>query len=515
MRNSLGINIAKLVTSKVGAQAIAIVTAPIIARLYLPDAFGVRQIFLSIAGIIIVVSCLRYELSIPLARDEKEASASLVLSLLFTLVFTIAALAVVPVLRDVIARRFNAPELKVFLWLLPAGVFLGGLWNSLNYWASRGGRFGAMAWSGFGYSLVISLVVIAWALIIGGTAAGLLAGYLAGMIFGLIVLLLFLSRKMIFDIRKASLSFISLRTLAKQHRKFPLFSTWSGLLSAFSWQFPPIILGVYFSMNVVGYYSLGYRLVALPMSLLGTSIAQVFFPAASKEYKQTGNLSIVVRNMFSSLVQIGLFPMVMLGFLSVPLFAFVFGEKWSEAGVYVQILSGLHFLIFLSSPLCTVFNVLNRQETSLAFNVAFICFTVPALILGAMSGSPRIALGLYVLCNMIIRCALICCILRYTHVPLQWGGIMVLKYAILSCLLVLPIAQILRFFSNGFLASIGVFFAIIIYLWVLYSTKRSERGSLIQSLIYRFSKKTRATEIPAEDSKSQTHNLLNSVITRK
>jgi hypothetical protein len=73
---------------------------------------------MSIAGVITVIACLRYELSIPLGKNEKEASASFTLSLFFTLIFTVVVLAVVPVLKGKIAQWFKAPELKMFLWLL-------------------------------------------------------------------------------------------------------------------------------------------------------------------------------------------------------------------------------------------------------------------------------------------------------------------------------------------------------------------------------------------------------------
>ena len=203
---SIGRNVLKLLSSKVATQVIAFVTAPIIARLYSPDDFGIRQLFMSISTVIVVITCLQYELSIPLGKDEKEASASFTLSLFFTLIFTLVVLAAVPVLKGKIAQWFKAPELKVFLWLLPISVFIGGLGNSLRYWAAREGIFGAMAWSNFGSSLSGRLITIAWAVIIGSSAAGLFAGYFAGAAFGLLLILVFLSRRLVFDIKNAHLN---------------------------------------------------------------------------------------------------------------------------------------------------------------------------------------------------------------------------------------------------------------------------------------------------------------------
>ncbi|MBC8230814.1 oligosaccharide flippase family protein [bacterium] len=52
---SIGRNVLKLLSSRVATQILSFVTAPIIARLYSPDDFGIRQIFMSIAGVIAVV----------------------------------------------------------------------------------------------------------------------------------------------------------------------------------------------------------------------------------------------------------------------------------------------------------------------------------------------------------------------------------------------------------------------------------------------------------------------------
>jgi len=472
----LGRNVLKLLSSRVAAQALSFITAPIIARLFLPEHFGVFQIFSSIAGVIAVITCLRYELSIPLGKNEKEASASLTLSLFFTLIFTLAVLAVVPVLKGKIAQWFKVPELEVFLWLLPISVFASGLISSLRYWAARGDRFGAMAWSGFGSSLGGRLIMIAWASIIGASVTGLFVGYFGGVAVSVLLLLVFLSRKLLSDIKNANLNLGMLWTVAKRHKKFPIFSSLSILLNTLSVQLPPIILGLYFSTTTVGYYSLGRRLVSLPMSMLGGSIAQVFFPIAAKEYNEMGTLSEIVSNVFRRLVQIGVFPMVALGFLGVPLFGFVFGEKWIEAGVYTQILSVWILLIFITSPLSTIFSVLERQGTGLAFNIGLIFSRTLALLLGAQMGGPRMALGAFVVVSVIGWSFLLCWVLRNSGVSLRWGVKKFLKYVSLSSLLLLPAGCFAWVWGNIFtvLASLG--FATIIYAYGLYRFDYSIRN---------------------------------------
>ncbi|HUU17735.1 MAG TPA: oligosaccharide flippase family protein [Sedimentisphaerales bacterium] len=465
---SIGRNVIKLTSSRLAVLLLSFISAPIIARLFLPEHFGIFQIFGSIAGIIGVITCLGYELSIPLGVNKKETSASFIICLFFTLIFTLLVLAAVPFSKGSMARWFKTPELSIFLWLLPLAVFIGGVEKPLRYWAVREGRFGAVAWAEFCCELSGKLVNVAWALIIGASALVLFAGHFVGISFGIFLLLVFLGRRLVSDIKESDLDLKIIWTVAKKHKKFPIFSTWTELLNAISVQLPPIILGLYFSMTVVGYYSIGKRLVSLPMMLLGSSIRQVFFPTAAKEYNETGTLSAVVSNIFRKLVQIGVFPIAALGLLGGPLFGFVFGEKWIEAGVYAQILSAWTLIVFISAPLSTVFSVLQRQGTGLAFNIGLVVSRTLALLVGAQTGEPRITLAIFVIVSVIGWSFMLCWILRNSEVSLRWGIKTILKYAFLSSLLLLPACCFAWIWGNMFLGLTSLGFATIIYVYGLY-----------------------------------------------
>ena len=465
---SIGRNVLKLSFGRLATQVVSLIAAPIMAWLFLPKHFGTLQIFGSIASVIIAITCLGYELSIPLGENKKKTSASFVLSVLLTIIVTLLVLTAVPILKEDIARWFKAPELKIFLWLLPLAVFIGGMRKPLRYWAAYEGRFGAMAWSEFCCALSGKLVVIAWALIIGASVTGLFAGYFVSEAFGILLLLVFLSRRLVSDIKNANLDFKMIWTTAKDYKKFPIFTTWSGLLSTISRNLPAIILGLCFSTTVVGYYAIGKRLISLPMNLLSSSIAKVFFPTAAKEYNETGTLSKIVSNVFRKLVQIGVFPMIALGVLGAPLFGLVFGEKWIEAGVYTQILSIWMLLVFITSPLCAAFDILQRQGTALAFNIGLVSSRALALLLGAQMGGPRMALGVFVVVSIIGWSFMLCWILRNSGVSLRWGLGTFLKYAGSSSLLLLPTGYFAWVWGNIFIALTSLGFGALLYAYGLY-----------------------------------------------
>ena len=180
----------------------------------------------------------------------------------------------------------------------------------------------------------------------------------------------------------------------KRYRRFPLIDSGSALLNTASWQLPAFLLAAFFSPVVVGFYSLSFMVLQLPMSLIGSSIAQVFFQRAA-EARSDGTLSHLVENVFRLLIMIGIFPILTVTIIGPDLFAVVFGENWTEAGVYAQILSVWAFVWFISSPLSTIWAVLEKQTFGMRVTTLNFVTRVASLVLGGMSGSPVVALSLF------------------------------------------------------------------------------------------------------------------------
>ena len=145
LQSSFAANVSKLITGSVFAQGLGVLAAPIVARLFAPEAFGVAALFASITGIIGVVACLRYELSIMLPKNDEEAANLLGLSLFFVLIFTGISALIIFFAGNVIVGMLNSPELKKTLWLIPLSVLVSGTFLALNYWNSRTKHFGRLS----------------------------------------------------------------------------------------------------------------------------------------------------------------------------------------------------------------------------------------------------------------------------------------------------------------------------------------------------------------------------------
>lgn len=73
-RNYFARGVSILVSGTAAAQALTVLAAPLLTRLYSPDDFGLLAVYASLLSLIMVVSSLRYKLAIRLPEDDGEAA---------------------------------------------------------------------------------------------------------------------------------------------------------------------------------------------------------------------------------------------------------------------------------------------------------------------------------------------------------------------------------------------------------------------------------------------------------
>lgn len=393
-------DVLKLASGAVIAQLLAVLASPILARFYGPEAFGLWALFTSITGIIGVIASLRYELSIMLPESEDEAANLLGVSLIIVLAISLLTVFIIWWGGEILLNLINAPNFVPFMWLVPLTVFFSGAFTVLNYWNTRTRRYGRLSIAQVTTSLSATIGQLGAGVAGFGTGGVLIGASVGGKMLATSVLggLIWKDDRGIF---LRSIRWRKMIQGIKRHRKFPLYGTWSGLLNTISWQLPTFLLSFFFSSTVVGYYALGFRVLQLPMSLVGQAIGQVFFQRAT-EAKAQGDLAPLVEGAFRCLVMIGLFPMLMIAVIGKGMSVVVFGANWAEAGVYMQILAIWAFFWFTSSPLSILFSVLEKQEFGLKLNGVLFLTRLGSLSLGGYLGDARLALFFFAATGILV-----------------------------------------------------------------------------------------------------------------
>ena len=481
-RSSFFTSVLKLVSGTTLAQAITILTAPIITRLFAPEAFGLLNVFTSLITIFTVVICLRYEFAIVLPDDDEDAANLVGLCILIALGISALAALVLLILGRPLVNLLKAPNLYTFLWLIPIGLLIQGFFQAFNYWNTRTKHFGRLSIARVSASLTTSALPMLLASLGHATAASLVYSYIVGTFIYACVLgaqVLKDSGALFYRFIQRSRMLVNL----KRYRKFPLVDSWGSFINNLSWQLPSLMLLYFFSETVVGYYSLSNRLILLPLTLIGNSIAQVFYQRSAELRTNPVNLSKSVELVFHRLTAIGLFPALILGIAGPQLFGIVFGANWVEAGRYTQILSPWMFVLFISTPLGNLFATLERQELSLIVNSIILLTRFASLAIGGLTHNIYLTLIIWSVTGVLVYGGLALWLLKLTDVPwasafrsiLQFG-----LYASLPTLLLFAVTKTLT--PSALWLVILTLVAAAIYYIIVLAKDRSLRDYLLALL---------------------------------
>ncbi len=419
------------------AQILTILSVPVLTRLYQPENFGVWALYSSIISIISVIVCMRYEYSIMLPELDEDAINLLGVSFLAIGIVTILTLAIIWFFKELIINILNSPQIENYLWLVPPFVLVNGIFLALNSWNSRTKLFRRLSFSRISNSVSTTAVQIIVGVFEKKTPYGLIIGSLTGQFVATFILAGQIWRDDRNLIRK-SLNWKKMYEGVKRYSKFPLVDSFSALMNSISWQLPAFLLAAFFSPAIVGFYSLGFRLLQMPMSLIGSSISQVFFQRASRASSR-GTLSELVENVFKVLVIIGMFPILVLTIVGSDVFTVIFGKAWAEAGVYTQILGFWAFVWFISSPLTGIYLVVEEYDFGFRYNFFNLATRFLSLIIGGLLGSARTALILFSISGIVIYGYLCLKMMSYSGVEISKA----LKIVFSNFILFVPAGMIL------------------------------------------------------------------------
>ncbi|MGH1362152.1 MAG: lipopolysaccharide biosynthesis protein [Calditrichia bacterium] len=359
-------NVLKLLSGNSLAAAITFLSLPVITRMYSNADFGNYQLAVSLITLFGLVATLKYELAIVLPREEEEANELTVLALLVLAGFGTTLFLAIWVFERPLLELLNARQLQGYGWTIAVGAVFIGLFQTSNYMLIRNKLFGDLARK----NLYRAIGIYGGAILLGLVSANFFSLFVSFLIGALVPsVMVFVKR----PVNWQASSRQSLLRLARNYKKFPMFNTLSVFLNNFSMELPIFMIFAFHDHEVAGLYALANRLIVVPLNLLGTSVAQVYMQAASESFNAAPEkLMGVYKQTIKKLSLFGLLPVTAVWFLAPVLVGHIFGEQWTEAGVYMQILSINLYFRFVNSPISVTFSVINRQEVGLIIVAIFL-----------------------------------------------------------------------------------------------------------------------------------------------
>lgn len=385
------------------AQGLGVLAAPLLTRVYTPEDFGVLTTYTSILSMFLVMAALRYELAIPMPDDENEAYHLLILALLSLGVVTISVLLGIWFLGDHLVRWLHLPDIRLCLWLLPASLLGAGGYQVLNQWAVRHRAFGLISRTKLSQGISQLVTQLGLGILVPGSF-GLLAGDAVGRISGSGTLARLAAKHQ----RAATYQFrpAKLWEVARRYSRFPLLSVASGLMNAAGLQLPPLLLTIFYGPGVSGSFSLGQRLLAAPLALIGMAVGQVFVGEISHLRRQNPELmSGLFHKTALRLLLLGAAPIAAIAIGGPSLFQWLLGSQWGQAGVFVRGLAVMLIVQFAVVPLSQTLNMLERQDWQLGWDAVRLVAVAGSLFgarhLGWSANSAILAYGLVMLVSYV------------------------------------------------------------------------------------------------------------------
>jgi O-antigen/teichoic acid export membrane protein len=353
-------NVLTLMTGTTIAQLLPILVSPVLTRMYTPNDFGVYALYVSIISILSVIVTLRYEFAIMSPKKREDALSVFCLSLSVSFIISCCIFIIIVIFNKNIIDLLGNKNLVKWIYFIPLNNFLLGVIQTFNYWFNREKLFNVLA---------TSRVIQTFANIIPNIAIGLIykneLGLILGNILGATASVVYLSYKFItnknvlYELRK-SISWLKIKEQALLYNEYPKFNTLSAFMDTISLQLPSIFVSKTYSSTNLGYFNLTTRTISTPLSVISSSVSQVFFQKISEAYNQSKPLRPIILKTGKYLSMVFLCPLTILLFFGPELFSFVFGSNWRVAGEFARILAFSYAIKFVVSPLSVTFFAVNK-----------------------------------------------------------------------------------------------------------------------------------------------------------
>lgn len=368
-------NISILATGSIIAQIISILISPLTTRFFSPEELGVYTAILTAVSLFGPVISLKYDMVIVMTENENEEFDLINLSLILTLLFSTVFSLVYSILF--LRNDFNKSGLLVVIISIFILLLLYGVNNILIAYNNKRSNYKLISAVGILKSFGSNGVII-FAGITQLGSFGLVLSQIIGNSLGITKM----SKSLLLSIPKfRNRGIRGVPNVFKKYIDQPKYNATSAMINTSIYSGINIFVKEVYSTASLGLYSLSYRVLGIPFSIISANIAKIYYETASREKKTNGNYkSIFLKTLF--LLIIIIVPiMLILGYYSQTIFSFVFGKEWEQAGVYVKFLTPMFTLRLIGESLTTSFIVSYKQKHELFFQTLLLLLEISVFII--------------------------------------------------------------------------------------------------------------------------------------
>lgn len=390
------------------AQALQVISLPLLTRLFSASDFAQVAVFSSILTLGSMIATLRYHAAIPLPEHTEEADSLLLLSFCLTIFVVGISFLLAFFLWSLLDATLPLPT-HIMWSLLPLAIVLASVFESLQIFLTRVNKYKKIATTKVVRVAVCIFVQITlgyFTLTDHGLILGIFAMHLAG---ALCLTWHYLVNR---QEKQAHLDvqLSDLRRIGEKFIKYPKYSLPETFFNYGAVEIGIILIAISTTGPDAGYLYLVMRVLGIPMMLIGSSLSHAYYAKAAK-IRDGSELTQVTLRMMSFLALVGL-PIAIILMLQAPmLFAFAFGPEWRDAGKIARWCVVWYFFQLISSPVSMIFHVIGKLGTALIIQALGFFIRLAFLVVGVFLFKDYV-IYIFGVANAIFYCALIFLILK-------------------------------------------------------------------------------------------------------
>lgn len=396
-------NVAKISSGTMMGQIINFITVPIFSRLYGAKIIGIWTALGALLVIINAVSDLG--LTNAVMTQENDEMVEKTYKVVSTIVAGVSfGAAIILVLYYCVAgNEYNVNLIYLWIYIL-VNVFATQQTQICYTWLNRKGEYSVLMKNPMITNGVMGVVGIGLAYM-----GFKLYGYSIAGIVSQVATLVHMKRylpRVMFTFKKQD--YID---VFKENKRFVQYQLPTNILSNVKNQIPTLMLKRLWGAEVVGYYSITYRLMQMPCNLLANAIGRVFFQKTSEMKRQGKELGAFVYKSLVNVMKIAIVPIILLMSVGDIVIVIFLGKSWEPAGIYIRILALQCFFLFLMQTVQGISMTLEKQNYAMLSCIAQGIGSATGLILGKyVFHNVYIGVALFsaifIIINIIYFCAL-------------------------------------------------------------------------------------------------------------
>lgn len=356
----------------------------ILSRLFSHEEFGLFSVFSGFVVMLAIVVAGRYEFAIGL--PEKDSDAAALFTICISLSTFIAGLFVVASTFWSVGAAF--PKLSVLdpWWgLIGVGAVCIAWYNAAGYMALRSIGFDLVGKSKAVIAAVTAVGQVLAAVFVTRNPGGLIVPFLFGQAAGAIFLAAALWGKGLwqFDVGL-------LLSVAKRYSRFPKYIGSGSFLDGIAVLIPVAGIAALHSPAEAGIYALAERALRVPVTLIGSSVLQVFYQKMAAIRNDLRASRQLLLQTWQRLAGIALLPCVAVLLFGESIFAVMFGSQWRESGHVAGIMSVSTFLYLVSYSTSNVLVVKERAKLYLGWQLMQLLSMIVALFVAKTVSDPTL-----------------------------------------------------------------------------------------------------------------------------